>query len=179
MAALATKDDLKAMLNIQHAQDDALLDRLLSSASDYFERQAGRTITATDYVEVQDGGGGRTIIPANYPVISVTSVELNGETLDESTGYDVCGYFLSSNVLKLRGSFVSEGTGNVVLTYRAGYETTPPDVVQAVLEIAALMYRERERVGQQSRSGPDGNTVFYYAPPARVVSTIEAYRRIA
>jgi uncharacterized phiE125 gp8 family phage protein len=177
--ALATKDDLKAMLNIQHAQDDALLDRLLASASEYFERQAGRVILAADYTDVQDGTGATSIVPVEYPVVSVTSLTINGETITESVSYDEDGWFLRGDVVRLRGYTATEGTGNVELVYRAGYETTPPDVVQAVLEIAALMYRERERVGQQSRSGPDGNTVFYYAPPARVVSTIEAYRRIA
>jgi hypothetical protein len=82
--------------------------------------------------------------------------------------------------VRLRGTTyrITEGVGNVTLVYSAGFSVVPPDVTQAVLEMAALMYRERERVGQQSRNGPEGSTVFYYSPPSRVVSTIETYRRV-
>jgi hypothetical protein len=178
--ALATVDDLKKLLAVQHSDDDEMLSRIVDSASEFFESQCGRTILAADYTDIQDGHGGNAIAPVEYPVISVTSLTVNGEVVPESTAYGVEGWFLRGDVVRLRGSTYRfcEGDGNIELVYRAGFETVPPDVVQAVLELGALMYREKDRVGQQSRNGPDGSTVFYYAPPARVVSTIEAYRRV-
>ncbi|MEY2668534.1 MAG: hypothetical protein RJA59_1172, partial [Pseudomonadota bacterium] len=91
----------------------------------------------------------------------------------------VSGYFLAGNVIKLRDQFVTEGVGNVSISYRAGYELTaiPSEVRQVVTEVAALMYRERDRVGIQSKTLGGEPVSFYYAPPARVVSTVEAYRR--
>jgi uncharacterized phiE125 gp8 family phage protein len=175
--ALASLADIKSLLSIAHLDDDDLLTRVVAAASTYFEQQTGRTILATDYVEIQDGNGGRVIIPSNYPVISVTTVTLNGTALALSTGYGVSGYYLNGNVIRLRDTWVSEGEGNVSISYRAGYVAAPEDVRQAVLELAALMYRERDRVGQQSKTVGGENVSFYYAPPARVVSAIEVYRR--
>ena len=177
--ALASVADIKELLSIVHDDDDTLLTRAVAAASEYFERQTGRIILAADYVEIQDGNGGRVIVPSNYPVISVATsgVVIDGTVVPLSTGYGVAGYYLNGNVIRLRDTWVTNGQGNVSISYRAGYAAAPEDVRQAVLEMAALMYRERERVGQQSRSGQDGSVVFYYAPPARVVATIETYRR--
>lgn len=189
--ALASVADLKSFLSISHSGDDDLLTRLVAAASSYFEQQTGRTILATDYVVELDGDGRANIVPPEYPVISVTSLEINGITVPASTGYGVEGWFLRGNLITLRGVAVSsfgpivapmgypstQGVANVKLSYRAGFETVPEDIRQAVVEMAALMYREKERVGQQSHNNSSGSTVFYYAPPARVVATIEAYRR--
>ena len=189
--ALAALDDLKAMLSIQQSDDDALLTRLLAAASAYFERQVGRSLAANDYTITMDGTGWQ-LVPPQYPVISVKSININGNDVTESTDYTMDGWYIQDGVIRLRGStafYVNpqftpygfrpwDGNGNVLLEYRAGYETIPDDVQQAVLEMAALMYRERDRVGQQSHNNAAGSTVFYYAPPARVVSTIQAYRRV-
>jgi uncharacterized phiE125 gp8 family phage protein len=177
--ALASLADIKAFLSIVHLDDDDLLTRLVSSASTYFEQQTGRTISATDYVEIQDGNGGRTIVPSNYPLISVVTsgIVINGTVIAVSTAYGVAGYYVAGNVIKLRDTWVSAGQGNVSISYRAGYAVTPEDVRQAVLEMTALMYREKDRVGTQSKTLGGEPVSYYYAPPARVVATIEAYRR--
>jgi hypothetical protein len=177
--ALASVEDLKSFLDIRHSEDDINLYQAIVAGSRWFESQVGRTIAATDYVELQDGAGGRSIIPSNYPVISVASVTISGTAVTLSTAYGVSGYFLAGNVIKLRDQFVSEGTGNVSILYRAGYELNaiPSEVRQVVTEIAALMYRERTRVGQQSANIGGESVTFYYAPPARVVNIVEAYRR--
>ena len=100
-------------------------------------------------------------------MLSVTSLTVDGVLVPESTAYGVDGWFLAGDVVRLRGTTyrITEGVGNVTLVFVAGFVLVPPDVTQAVLEMAALMYRERDRVGQQSRNTADGSTVFYYAPP--------------
>lgn len=176
--ALATTDDLKTLLTIRHSEDDALFARLLSAASAQFERQAGgRSILAADYTRELDGTGGTTIVVPDRPLLAVTSLYLAGDVdpVPESGGYGEDGYFIRGNCVYLRGYRTTEGQGTVSISYRAGFEEIPEDIRQAVLEMAALMFRERERYGQQSRNGPDGSTVFYYAPPARWVAAVEAY----
>ena len=175
--ALATISDLKSLLSVTHTDDDTLFTRIVASASSYFEKQIGRTLSVSSVTEVQDGTGGRVIVPSQYPLVSVTSLKIDGETISASTGYGVDGYYLDGDVIRLRGSFACVGEGNIELAYSAGYSTIPSDVVQAVLELSAIMYRERDRFGQQSRNDPTGSVVFYYQPPARVMQTIEAYRR--
>jgi hypothetical protein len=176
--ALASLDDLKIALSIVHYEDDALLTRIGLAASGYFEKQTGRTILAEDYVEVQDGQAGRVIVPANFPIVSVASLSIDGVVQTLSTGYGVAGYYVDGNVIRLRDTFATDGQGNISISYRAGFETAPEDVRQAVIELASLMYVERSRSGQQSKTVGGENVSFYYAPPARVVATIEAYRRV-
>jgi hypothetical protein len=43
----------------------------------------------------------------------------------------------------------------------AGYSTTPPEVAQACIELVALRYRERTRIGEVSRSLGGAETVAY------------------
>jgi len=177
--ALASLVDIKELLSIAHGDDDALLTRVVGAASDYFEHQTGRIILVADYVEIQDGTGGRVIVPSNYPLVSVAAsgVVIDGTVVPLSTGYGVAGYYLNGNVIRLRDTWVTDGQGNVSISYRAGYTAAPEDVRQAVLELASLMYRERTRFGQQSANISGEGVTFYYAPPARVVATIETYRR--
>jgi hypothetical protein len=174
---LATIEDLKGYLSINHSNSDADLWAAVVAASKWFETQVGRTIASTSYVEIQDGLGGKTIIPSNYPVISVSAVSISGTAATLSTGYGVSGYYLSGNVIRFRDQFVSEGEGNVSVSYVGGYATIPDDVRSAVTEVAAVMFRERDRAGQQSKVFGGETVTYYYAPPARVVSTVESYRR--
>ena len=176
--ALATTDDLKALLSIRHAEDDALLLRLVGAASEWFEKQAGRTFLSTEYVEVQDGNGATAIAPRMYPVVSVSHVFVAGVELTESTAYGVDGWYQHGDLIRIRGGVFTAGEGNVEITYQAGYAAVPNDVNQAVLEVAGLMYRERDRYGQQSKTMGGESVAFYYTPPSRVMATIEAYRRV-
>lgn len=176
--ALATLDDLKRLLDIRHADADDVLTSLLAAASSQFERACGgRVIQAADYERELDGTGGTVIVVPDRPLIAVTSLYLAGdsEPVPESGGYGEDGYFIRGNCLHLRGYRTTEGTGTVSLAYRAGFEEVPADIAQAVKEMAGLMFREKDRLGQQSRNGPDGSTVFYYVPPARWIAAVEAY----
>jgi hypothetical protein len=49
----------------------------------------------------------------------------------------------------------------VAIAYTAGYSTTPPEVAQACIELVALRYRERTRIGEVSRSLGGAETVAY------------------
>lgn len=177
MADLTSTADVKTYLGVTHSTDDTLIGRLVSAASQWFEAQTGRVFSSTSYDEVQDGCGGRVIVPSYYPLISITSLKVDGVAITASTAYGVDGYYIDGDVIRLRGHYVSTGIGNVELAYVAGYSATPKDVAQAVIEMASLMYRERTRVGQQTATISGESVNFYYAPPARVVAAVEAYRR--
>jgi hypothetical protein len=175
---LATLEDLKGYLQINHSEDDANLWNALQAGQQWFESQVGRSLASTDYIELQDGNGGTAIIPAHYPVTDVDAVVINGETIPESTAYGVSGWYLNRDVIRLRGYFVTESRGNVTVTYTAGFSVVPNDVREAVVEVAAVMYRERDRIGHQSKNFGGESVTYYYVPPSRVVSTVEAYRRV-
>ena len=51
--------------------------------------------------------------------------------------------------------------GCITFQYTAGYAETPPDLAQACIELVALRYRERSRVGETARAIGGVETVSY------------------
>jgi uncharacterized phiE125 gp8 family phage protein len=177
---LASLNDLKDYLSIKTTADDGILLRILLAASAWFESKVGRTLASSVYTEAQDGNGTRTIIPRHYPVTSVASVVIDGQTVPPSTSVDVSGWVHSGDVIKLRGFVAYSGTANVEVVYTAGYPVIPADITQAVIEVAADRYRSRTRVGEVSKSmGGESVSFVTFTIPASVQSVIESYRRIS
>jgi hypothetical protein len=67
----------------------------------------------------------------------------------------------SPTELALRGYVFTRRLQNVLVTYTAGFATAPPDIAQAAIELVALRYRERSRIGETSRALTGGETVTY------------------
>jgi hypothetical protein len=68
--------------------------------------------------------------------------------------------------------------GNVVWTCTAGYATTPKDLEQAVLEIIALKFRERERVGVSSKTLAGEMVSFFRNVSTDTIAVIDNYKRV-
>jgi hypothetical protein len=68
-----------------------------------------------------------------------------------------------------------------VVTYTAGYPATPPEIAQACIELVALRYRERTRIGEVSRSVGGGETVTYAQKDmsAPIATLLQQYRVVA
>jgi len=194
--ALAQLTDLKQYIGKSDTTDDALLNRLLSGASDFFESQCGRTIATASFTEVRNGDGRQSIAPRHYPVVGATSVAVDGNTYPQATGSTDPGWVVADGLIWLRPmqtpasypygylpstvptAFFNEGRANVMLVYTAGYDPIPQDVQQAVIELAALKYRDRQHIGKSGESLA-GASVTYLPSlvPASVQSVIESYRR--
>ncbi|HUN48020.1 MAG TPA: hypothetical protein VMU85_15930, partial [Stellaceae bacterium] len=64
--------------------------------------------------------------------------------------------------------------------YTAGYPATPPEVEQACIELVALRYRERERIGHVSKSLAGETVAFSQKDMSDDIRTIlSVYRRVA
>jgi hypothetical protein len=72
----------------------------------------------------------------------------------------------------------SRGFQNVVVGYTAGYAATPPEIEQACIELVALRYKERDRIGQASKNLA-GEVVSFAQKdmPADVQTMLAQYRR--
>jgi len=162
---LTTLADVKAWLQTGQAAlpttDDALLTRLVSAASQYIQTWLNRLIASADYLEIRDGTGGHTLQFACVPVTAVLSLTINGHSVPAATSIDAAGYRFSSTQVSVRGYRFNRGAQNVVISYTAGYSTTPPEVAQACIELVSLRYRERTRIGEISRSLGGAETVAY------------------
>lgn len=148
--------DVKAWLqtgsNAFPSTDDALLMRLITAASRYIETWLNRPVAAADWFELRDGTGGRRLQFAVFPVSAVLSLTIDDVAILPATNAWAAGYSFTATQLVLRGYRFTPRPQNVAVTYTAGYPETPPEIAQACIELVALRYRERMRVGEVSKN---------------------------
>jgi len=202
---LTTLADVKAWLQTGQsafpATDDALLTRLITAASQFIQTWLNRQIVLQDWIEIRDGtGNARGSHEVRYqfaafPVSAVSLVGVDGLTIppipassSAQTGNIIvgtfatqAGYLFTPTQLVIRGYAVPRKAGCVTLQYTAGYAVTPPDLVQACIELVALRYRERGRVGEVARAIGGGETVSYSQKDMSdsIQTLIQQYRVVA
>jgi uncharacterized phiE125 gp8 family phage protein len=160
--ALATIAQVKEFIGTADATDDALLTRLTTQAAESIERSAGRVFGTASYTETSNGTGADFLVLGNRPVTAVASVVIDGVTIPESTSSLVAGWLIASPwKIALRGSYAfTAGVQNVTIGYTAGYATIPADLTQACVLIAALLYKQRDRLGLSSK-GVGGESIAF------------------
>jgi len=182
---LTTLADVKAWLQTGQsafpASDDTLLTRLVTASSQYIQAWLNRQIASADYVETRDGTGGRRLQFACFPVTAVLSLTIDGQVVPAATSSSASGYSFSSTQLSVCGYRFNRGAQNVVVSYTAGFSTTPPEVAQACVELVALRYRERTRIGEVSRSLGGAETVAYAQKDMSdaIKTLLQRYRLVA
>jgi hypothetical protein len=182
---LTTLADVKAWLQTGQAafpaSDDALLTRLVTASSQYIQAWLNRRIASADYVETRDGNGGRRLQFACFPVTAVLSLTIDGQVVPATTPSSAAGYTFSPTQLSVCGYRFNRRAQNVVVSYTAGYSTTPPEVAQACIELVALRYRERTRIGEVSRSLGGAETVAYAQKDMSdaIKTLLQQYRLVA
>lgn len=180
LTTLTTVGRLKEYLGIASSTDDVLLARLVNAASDWFQTQVGRSILRNVYVESHDGDGGRRLQLLRGPLVEVSSVSVNDVAIPARPSTTGAGYTVRGQSVFLTNDYTfTSGLMNVVVTYEAGFLTVPADVEQAVLEMAAMRYRERTRIGVMSNS-VGGESVSYQTVtvPVSVQSVVDSYKRM-
>lgn len=156
--ALCTIDNLKEYLGAQeNSADDALLERLVDAASSVIEAYCSRVFTATTYTELLDGTGTDVLGLRHYPILSVSALLEAGAAI--STGSDPYAANAPSALI-----YAEEGQlvrpylrwlpyrRYYSVTYQAGYSPIPASIVQACVELAGLMTKQKEHVGLQTKT---------------------------
>jgi len=170
-ADLTTLADVKLWLQTGAAPfpttDDALLTRLISAASGFIETWLHRPILSADWIEMRDGSGGQRLVFANVPVTAVLSLTIDGLTIPPAPapgtngGGFGPGYSFTATELALRGFVFTRRAQNVIVTYTAGYQTVPPEIAQACIELVCQRYRERSRIGETAKARGTSETVTF------------------
>lgn len=171
---LATLDDLEAYLALAPGNaDEALLGDLLVRASGIVEQICNRHLALASYSETRNGNGSAYLPLREGPVVAITSLTVAGDTFDPSR------YAFDDNGIYLRDTIFPRGPQCVSIAYQAGFATIPGEVVHTVVEIAALMYRGKDRLGETSRTIGGGTTVFSTEMvPAGLHDILNNYRRV-
>lgn len=155
-----TLTELKALPDMS-SETDVRIEAAAAWAVAVIEREVGTSFVSRTVVETHDGTSTGAIVLASQYVLGVTSVTEGGVAVAGVTARD--GILTKSGGSR---SFAT-GTGNVVVTYAAGYSTAPPaDVKEAALQATRwhlLEGRAANTVNARQTSHTDdlGGTVTY------------------
>jgi hypothetical protein len=129
--------DLKAWLDVQSNDDDALLGSLITQLSRTILSHCDRaSIVPALHEETRDGGDEDAIVLRQWPVTAIQSLSINGTAIRAASalvpgGARTPGYVLESpgrappgrmQKLSLRGLRFLPGVQNVSVAYQAGYQ---------------------------------------------------------
>jgi len=193
--ALASLAMVKTYLGLTSGEHDTLLESLIEAVSAQFMAHTGRKLTARDYSPDPlsphydpdnarlDGSGYAEQLLPQYPVISVTSLVLDGLAIPAALGPGQAGYVLdpAAGVLALVGGVFNRGRHNLAVAYRAGFASPPADLMQACVEQTAARFQEsgagQGRLGVSARSLADGSVSYAVAPLLpQVAAVLDRYR---
>lgn len=156
MASIDWSSRIAAYLNLgtdSLGSRGELLAAIGASVQEALEARIGRRFEAQDYTETYDGNGRRTLFLRWDPIVSVTSVEIDGDAWTD--------WVVREGAVTLKyGAVFPEGVGNIEVVYRAGWEVAPPALVQAGVYWAAAIFKDRDRLGISSL-GAGGQTSSY------------------
>jgi hypothetical protein len=179
---LTTLANVKAYLSppLTTTADDALLTRLVTAASQFIQSWLNRAIASTSYTETRNGTGGTRLFLRKRPVTAVAALTIDGVAIAPSAPPPLgAGYLFDDSSVYLIGHCFAKGAQNVTVQYTAGFAATPPEIEQACIALVALRYKERDRIGQQSKN-IGGESVSFQPKdmPADVATILDQYRNV-
>lgn len=182
MADLTSVQQVRGYLGLlgeQNAEMEALLARLVTTATEWFNQETDRVLVRATHTERQiHEGDGRVIIPKQYPVATVTSVTVNDTAIPAATTTTASGWYLVGDLVYLR-DYVLDEDDIIDLVYAAGFESIPADLQQAATELVAIKFNERKTLGQSSVSMSGMSmTVLPAFVPRTVQDVVKHYRRL-
>jgi len=205
--AIVTLAEAKAFLNISGTATDALLETVITGASDAWEKELNRPVKEAIYAALRlRAPQGPTLYLRATPVntASPVTVSLAGtvqtvwkaEADGDPANFDV---LLMSDVpegpLGVRnhlyraggwngavgGPLVSGHPYTVLLTYTGGFNPVPQDLKDAVLYVIQKLFRDRQRqlADVQTVTLPSGSiTLLDISMPRWALRTLDKYRWI-
>ena len=159
-------DTIKGILNIDDTSQDALLTRLIESATSFVDKITHRTFGEATVIEKYAGTGTSELVLNNYPVSSITEITIDDEILsaddyelyvDEGMVYKY-DYWTQTNNAFTYGIMLDSNTNNrkrnIEVEYTHGYKLPgevgrdfPYSLEQVVINLVTNAYRES---GQKS-----------------------------
>lgn len=130
---LATLQDVKAWLGLTATSSDTVLSGLISAVSGTILGYINRVLVPHTLTELRDGTGTARMLLHDWPVLSISSLILDGSPLAlNATPQNGGGGFVfdapspyppgtMANVTLLGGARFSRGVANVLVSYLAGY----------------------------------------------------------
>jgi hypothetical protein len=140
MPNLAAVEDIEAFLQVEIATAEQILaaERSLTEASAAIRNYCRQFIEQVDDDEITlDSYGGTKIFLPELPVIDVSEVVEDGETLVAGTDYKLGQH----GILHRIGKKWAAGIQNIEITYSHGYAIIPDDVIAVCVRAASRGYQ--------------------------------------
>lgn len=179
----ASAAQVRSYLGVTATTDDTRIQALVDACAQFIETYTNRSYEEAEYTETIDGTGKDEVMLGNYPVTSVSFVSIDGKSVGPvptPNDFVTTGFmFDSGGVILQGGKLFSKGRRNVVISYTAGFAQIPADLVQAVVETAALKYKQGPQTGLSSK-GLAGETTSYVLSdfPRSVQTLLNNYKRV-
>jgi uncharacterized phiE125 gp8 family phage protein len=154
VSSLITLQKAKNYLKVEETDDDILIDEMVEAAIEACENYTEvffRTKTVAVVFSVNEVSKGLLVLPfgPNQQIVSVERSDADGtfSALTEGSDYGKYGQdFLSLNVNRVWKSGIGRSSGQIRVTYTAGYDVEvllPKVCLQAVYKLLADLYENR------------------------------------
>lgn len=147
--------DYKTYTGSTSVGSDDVLNQLLTATVGAVGDYCNRDFVLSTRVEYRDGNDTSRMMLANYPIVSVASVTIDGRDVPRSVGGGV-GYDFTTGgrIVWMKGYSFTRGIRNVVITLNAGYDATtmPAELKSAMYAYTLARHKERDRIGVGSKS---------------------------
>lgn len=207
---LTTLARVKKYTGITSANEDDQIQLCITAASLEWLWATGRVesgilpatslfISQQTYIETYDGNGNDMLALRQWPIRGVNYLRINGADVPPSLNYGVSGYRIddSKKFLVLRSTSATSlpsahalslgyrfwaGRGNVEVSYPAGFDITPIDIVRACTQMVAVNYKRAQWIDMASLNlstqGGSGSTRYRdWAIPPEVMRVMNFYTR--
>lgn len=184
--------EYKEILGIEGNTEDEFIEQSRLEIEGKVKETLNRDLEIQDYVEVYDGANDEELVLNQYPIVSVSKLEIYGgldgagnEVWDEwvqGEDYERLVITSTKDRLYMIGASFPRGSQNVRITYRAGYDIIPYEIQQACKKLMLLYYGEVKKnksLGKSSVSDGSGfskTTSFDLQAEERILKGIEKYR---
>lgn len=180
---LTTLSNLKAYLSEVGTANDALLSRLIQVASDAIERYCNRKFASATYVQLFDGTGTGVLVLRQKPLGSSAAITVLeggsaitvGDDPSADPAPDLLSYAESGMLVRPFGTFIRLRRFYKV-TYPAGFATIPAPVEQAAIDLASLYFREKDRVGLNTKNIGQQSVNYTRGLPDWIRIPLDTYR---
>lgn len=181
MADLTTLAAVKAYAGITGTAQDVLLSGLITRASAAIENYLQRSVMSGSVAEVRDGTGATAMLLRQWPVASVASLMIDGQTIPAASAWGAPGWWLADGrTILLFGYRFARGIANVQASYTAGYATVPADIEQACIETVLLALKRRDHIDVSSKSLAGESITFVNVELPRAAQQVLAnHRRVS
>lgn len=177
---LCTLDDVRRYsASVAGSQLDGLINTLITTQSAFVKAYLERELTLATYTESYGGERGKLLPLLNWPIVSVSSVVVDGNAWSYAANISDIGYRFNDRFLIAMNQLFTEGFENIQVTYQGGYApgAYPNDIVQACAELVSLRLEERKHQGQRSKTLA-GEQVVYLdtAMPKSIAALLDNHR---